>query len=90
MKARSLTAFIGALVLVTGASTSAQTRNGGGPAKSWTPKHLADGQPDIQGMWPIINLISTPFQRDPKYGDSAVMPIEDAKKLEGEFSFTVQ
>ena len=23
----------------------------------WTPSHLADGQPDIQGMWNNLSLI---------------------------------
>ena len=33
-------------------------------------------------MWPIINLISTPFQRDPKYGDRLYLSDEEYAKTE--------
>ena len=41
------------------------------------------GDPDLQGMWPIINLISTPFQRPldeqgkPIYGDREELTDEE-------------
>ena len=38
-----------------GASTSA--------ASGWQHPRTAWGDPDLQGSWPIMNLISTPFQR---------------------------
>jgi hypothetical protein len=44
---------------------------------SWQPARTEWGDPDLQGMWPIINLISTPFQRDPKYGDRLYLTDEE-------------
>jgi hypothetical protein len=44
---------------------------------SWRHPRTAWGDPDLQGMWPIINLISTPFQRDPKYGDRELLTDEE-------------
>jgi len=44
--------FIGAVVAQAPSTDSA--------AKVWTPRRLADGQPDIQGTW--VNFDSTPFE----------------------------
>ena len=41
---------------------SVATQAAGAPDASGLPR-TAWGDPDLQGMWPIINLISTPFQR---------------------------
>ncbi len=49
----------------------------------WQHPRTAWGDPDLQGMWPIINLISTPFQRpvdqqgNPIYGDRAELTDEE-------------
>jgi len=40
------------------------------PRTSW-------GDPDLQGMWPIMHLISTPLQRDPQYGDRQLLNDEE-------------
>ena len=46
------------------------------------------GDPDLQGMWPIINLISTPFQRPvdedgkPIYGDRRELTDEEYAKTQ--------
>ncbi|HEX4278617.1 MAG TPA: hypothetical protein VHZ74_24850 [Bryobacteraceae bacterium] len=37
--------------------------------KKWTPPRTPWGEPDLQGMWPLNHLISTPFQRAEKYGN---------------------
>ncbi len=54
---------------------------GGGVAATadgaWQQPRTAWGDPDLQGMWPIINLISTPFQRDPKYGNRRFLTDEE-------------
>src|SRR5438552_8266811 len=42
------------------------------PMTSW-------GEPDISGMWPINHLVTTPLQRDPKYGDRAYLTDEEFK-----------
>ena len=49
----------------------------------WQQPRTEWGDPDLQGMWPIINLISTPFQRpvddkgNPIYGDRRFLTDEE-------------
>src|ERR1700692_3180835 len=45
--------------------------------KSWTPPKTPWGEPDLQGIWPLNHLISTPFQRPEKYGDRRLMTDEE-------------
>ena len=40
------------------------------PTTSW-------GDPDLQGTWPIMHLLSTPLQRNPEYGDRLYMTDEE-------------
>jgi hypothetical protein len=40
------------------------------PVTSW-------GDPDLQGTWPIMHLISTPLQRNPQYGDRQLLTDEE-------------
>jgi hypothetical protein len=40
------------------------------------------GDPDLQGMWPIMHLIATPLQRDPKYGDRRLLNDEEWAQAE--------
>jgi len=35
----------------------------------YVPPKTAWGEPDLQGMWPLSHLISTPFQRTATYGE---------------------
>ena len=49
---------------------------------AWKQPVTAWGDPDIQGMWPIINLISTPFQRAEKYGDRLYLSDEEYAQTE--------
>src|SRR4051812_16869676 len=42
------------------------------PLTSW-------GEPDISGMWPINHLVTTPLQRDVKYGDRAYLTDNEFK-----------
>jgi hypothetical protein len=52
-------------------------------ASGWEHPKTPWGDPDLQGMWPIINLISTPFQRpldengNPRYGDRRLLTDEE-------------
>lgn len=41
--------------------------------KSYIPPKTPWGEPDLQGIWPLNNLIATPFQRPEKYGDRRFM-----------------
>src|SRR5665213_3247554 len=45
--------------------------------KNWTPPKTPWGEPDLQGIWPLNHLISTPFQRPVKYGDRRMMTDEE-------------
>src|SRR5688500_17962925 len=52
-------------------------------ASAWQHPRTEWGDPDLRGMWPIINLISTPFQRpvdekgNPIYGDRELLTDEE-------------
>jgi hypothetical protein len=52
-------------------------------ASGWQHPRTEWGDPDLQGMWPIINLISTPFQRpvddngNAIYGDRELLTDEE-------------
>lgn len=43
----------------------------------YTPPKTPWGEPDLQGMWPLTHLISTPFQRNPQYGDRRFLTDEE-------------
>jgi hypothetical protein len=58
----------------TPAAPAAQQRGG---AKPWTPPKTAWGEPDLQGIWPLNHLISTPFQRQERYGDRRLLTDEE-------------
>lgn len=47
------------------------------PNKNYKPPKTPWGEPDLQGMWPLNHLISTGFQRNPKYGDRLYMTDEE-------------
>jgi len=60
MVTRSMVTLATLAVLVGGLSTSSWAQNGNTTA--WSPARLADGQPDIQGMWNNIDALSTPME----------------------------
>jgi hypothetical protein len=95
MKARffALGSFLAALTLAACSQPGAppageQTAAGNGAAGAWQQPRTEWGDPDLQGMWPIINLISTPFQRpvnrdgSPIYGDRRYLNDEEYAKVE--------
>ena len=48
-----------------------------------SPQPLTEwGDPDLQGMWPIMHLFATPLQRDPKYGERRYLNEEEWAKAE--------
>jgi hypothetical protein len=65
-----------------------KTAAAGSEAGAWQQPRTEWGDPDIQGMWPIINLISTPFQRPlnkdgtPVYGDRRYLNDEEYAKTQ--------
>jgi hypothetical protein len=46
------------------------------PATEW-------GDPDLQGMWPIMHLIATPLQRNEQYGDRQLLNDEEWARAQG-------
>ena len=72
--------FIALSVAIAGAvyvapAMSAQTR---GPAKSdqskgWSVPRTAWGDPDLQGLWPSIDMQGTPYERPENFGTRAVL-----------------
>jgi hypothetical protein len=61
-----------------GDQTAAESTSAG----EWKHPMTEWGDPDLRGMWPIINLISTPFQRDPKYGNRRYLNDEEYSAVE--------
>ena len=41
--------------------------------RSWTPPRTAWGDPDLQGLWPSIDLQGTPYERPENFGTRAVL-----------------
>ena len=60
MSTRSIIAVAVALAVGLGLSAPARAQEAGDTA--WAPAILADGQPDIQGMWNNIDALSTPLE----------------------------
>ena len=60
MVTRSMVTLATLAVLVGGMSTSSWAQNGN--TTGWSPARLADGQPDIQGMWNNLDALSTPME----------------------------
>ena len=52
------------------------------PAKFWTPPKTPWGDPDIQGLWPGVDMVGTPLERDRSFGTRAFLTEEEfAKKV---------
>src|SRR5690348_7769108 len=71
-----LCSLIAVAVLLGGAAASAQTAKS--TAKSYSPRRLPDGHPDLQGTYDLATL--TPIERAP--GINAVLTPEQATRLE--------
>ena len=62
MAPRSMVTLVALAALVSvGLSTPARGQ-GSEDAATWVPQRLADGQPDIQGMWNNVTASSTPLE----------------------------
>src|SRR5437762_8013355 len=44
---------------------------------AWKQPMTPWGEPDLQGMWPLNHLISTPFQRPEKFGNRRLLTDEE-------------
>jgi hypothetical protein len=70
---------IGICLIVCSAVQTAVAQQSAGNNAGWTPPKTPWGEPDLQGMWPLNHLISTPFQRPEKFGDRRLMTDEEFK-----------
>jgi hypothetical protein len=66
---------IGLIVCPEPQSAVAQQR--AATTRPWTPPKTTWGEPDLQGIWPLNHLISTPLQRQEKFGDRRMMTDEE-------------
>ena len=68
---------IGISLMVCSAPQMALAQRPSGSKSGWTPPKTPWGDPDLQGMWPLNHLISTPFQRPVKFGERRLMTDEE-------------
>jgi hypothetical protein len=52
------------------------------PAKATAPARLADGRPDLQGVWNFATI--TPLQRPKEFADREVLTAEEVARLESQ------
>ena len=60
---KTLAISIGALLILSALSSTQ------GHAAGWKQPKTSWGDPDLQGTWPIVHLISVPLERPPQYGN---------------------
>ena len=82
MVTRSMVTLATLAVLVGGMSTSSWAQNGN--TTGWSPARLADGQPDIQGMWNNVGASSTPLElpdgfSGPVFSEADLQAITEAR-----------
>ncbi len=68
------------LMVCSAPHTAVAQQQGQQPAGSkagWKQPMTPWGEPDLQGMWPLNHLISTPFQRPERFGDRRLMTDEE-------------
>jgi len=73
--------FIAALILIVGVSTPAGAQSAAGSTKPWTPTRLADGQPNIQGMWNNEEANFTPLELPAELSGRTSFTKEELQKL---------
>ena len=66
----AVVALVGALVLTLGVPATAQNRSAAESSETWTPERLADGQPNISGMWNNSNAMFTPLELPAELGEA--------------------
>jgi len=73
-----------ATVAILGASVPAHAQDADHSGTSWKPVRLADGQPDIQGMWNNVDASSTPLElpdgfSGPVFSEADLQAIAEAR-----------
>ena len=72
-----------AIVFSAGCSNDADMRDSTADASGYSVPRTSWGDPDLRGMWPIINLISTPFQRPEQYGTREMLTDDEYAEAQG-------
>ncbi len=62
---------------VCSAPQTAVAQQSTGSQAGWTHPMTPWGEPDLQGMWPLNHLISTPFQRPERFGERRFLTDEE-------------
>jgi hypothetical protein len=50
-------------------------------AQNWTPPRTSWGDPDLQGFWPSVDMLSVPFERPASLGMKATLTDEELANL---------
>ncbi len=76
-------------VAKTGETKSGETKSGetksaaaARPAGKWAVPRTPWGDPDLQGLWPSIDMQGTPYERPPELAGKAVLSDEEFKARE--------
>ncbi len=79
MRLRSLIS-VGAMAATFAVAAFAQDKAAPGAKKTWTMPRLADGHPDLQGIW--TNATLTPLERPAQFANKPTLTKEEAAKAE--------
>jgi hypothetical protein len=58
-------------------SSTAKATTGGAPVKGWTVPRTPWGDPDLQGLWPSLDMLGTPYERPPELAGRTVLNDEE-------------
>jgi len=54
-------------------------------AQKWTPPRTPWGDPDLQGLWPVVDMLSVPIERPAELGMRATLTDEEFARLPSEY-----
>jgi len=55
-------------------------------ASSWTVPRTPWGDPDLQGLWPSIDMQGTPYERPQQFGDRAALTQQELTERQAQTS----
>src|SRR5438876_8137533 len=75
-------AFIGALLFLPAVSAQSPAPAKPEAARAWSVPRTPWGDPDLQGLWPSIDMQGTPYERPENFGARAVLNGDEVKARE--------